>query len=227
MVILRPKSSNRSCRFWDPNQDAVTADFDIKPPETVTAGFEAKSLETVAASFEAKPLETVATGFEAKPEKTVATGFEAKPEKTVPMVLRPNHWQTVAISFEAQTDEKPSEWFWGQTTHKSSTLVLSHNQKTHAPRLHVHGVDHTRRHPTSQSSGHRVPDLCDHPDPLHHVSYSFHDPHHCTPCLTCHLHTTRQANVILQMKQDKGKINWTCPGFEFKPHQVNDSSQSN
>jgi hypothetical protein len=37
--------------------------------------------------------------------------------------------------------------------------------------------------------------------PLHQVSYSCHDPYRCTPCHTCHLHTTTQANTILQMKQ--------------------------
>jgi hypothetical protein len=40
---------------------------------------------------------------------------------------------------------------------------------------------------------------------------------------TGHLHTTRQANEILQ----PNKINveqLKCPRFEFKPHQVNDSS---
>jgi hypothetical protein len=52
------------------------------------------------------------------------------------------------------------------------------------------------------------------PGPLHQVSYSCHDPHRCTPCRTCHLHTTSQANAI-------------HPGFVFKPLQVNDSSQSN
>jgi hypothetical protein len=36
------------------------------------------------------------------------------------------------------------------------------------------------------------------PDPLHQV---YHDPRRCTPCRTYHLHTMRQANVILQMKQ--------------------------
>jgi hypothetical protein len=29
------------------------------------------------------------------------------------------------------------------------------------------------------------------PSPLHQVSYSCHDPHHCISCRTCHLHTTR------------------------------------
>jgi hypothetical protein len=54
---------------------------------------------------------TVAAGFEAKPSETIATGFEAKLVKTVRVVLRPNHSQIVAIGFEAQTDEKPSQWF--------------------------------------------------------------------------------------------------------------------
>jgi hypothetical protein len=65
------------------------------------------------------------------------------------------------------------------------------------------------------------------PDPLHQVSYSCHDPRRCTPCRICHLHTTRQANTILQTKQDKRKTKQNYPGFEFKPRQVNDSSQSN
>jgi hypothetical protein len=43
------------------------------------------------------------------------------------------------------------------------TLVLRLNQETGAPRLHVHGADRTRHHPTSRSPDHRVPDLCDHP----------------------------------------------------------------
>jgi hypothetical protein len=31
------------------------------------------------------------------------------------------------------------------------------------------------------------------------------------PCRTCHLHTTRQANTILQMKKDKRKQTETVP----------------
>jgi hypothetical protein len=50
-----------------------------------------------------------------------------------------------------------------QTTHKPSTLVLRFNQETRTPRLHVHGADRTWHHPTSRSSSHRVPDLCNHP----------------------------------------------------------------
>jgi hypothetical protein len=46
-------------------------------------------------------------------------------------------------------------------------------------------------------------------DPLHQVSYSCHGPRRCTPCRTYHLHTTRQANVILRMKKGKSKTNKT------------------
>jgi hypothetical protein len=144
-------------------EKTIATGFEAKLEKTVVAGFEAKPLETIATGFETKPLETVAAGFEAKPPEIVTTGFEGKPTKAVWVVLRPNHSQTVAIDFEAQTDEKPSEWFWGQTTHKPSTLVLRLNQETRAPRLHVHSAGRTRRHPTSRSLGHRVPDLCDHP----------------------------------------------------------------
>jgi hypothetical protein len=42
-------------------------------------------------------------------------------------------------------------------------MDLRLNQETCAPRLHVHGAGRTRRHPTSRSPDHRVPDLCDHP----------------------------------------------------------------
>jgi hypothetical protein len=50
----------------------------------------------------------------------------------------------------------------------TSTLVLRLNQETRTPRLLVYGADYTQRHSTSQSSSHRVPDLClTIPDPLH------------------------------------------------------------
>jgi hypothetical protein len=48
------------------------------------------------------------------------------------------------------------------------------------------------------------------PGPLHQVSYSCHGPRRYTPCRTCHLHTTRQANVILQAKKIKEKQNETA-----------------
>jgi hypothetical protein len=64
-------------------------------------------------------------------------------------------------------------------------------------------------------------------DPLHQVSYSCHGPRRCMPCHTCHLHTTRQANMILQRNKDKRETKQNYSEFKFKPRQVNDSSQSN
>jgi hypothetical protein len=107
-------------------------------------------------------------------------------------------------------------------------LVLWLNQKTYTPHLLVHGADRTQHHLTSRSSGHRVPDLClIIPDPLHQVSYSWLDPHRYLPYRTCQLHTTRQANMILHMNKNKSIKPPKSPRFEFKPWQVNDSSQSN
>jgi hypothetical protein len=135
-------------------------------------------------------------------------------------ILKPTNWSP--LGFEAQT-KKPSRWFWGPNHQTRATgfelqigklliLVLSLNQETYAPRLLVHGTDCTRCHPTSRSSGHQVPELClTIPSPLHQVTYSCLDPRRYLPCLTCHLHTTRQANTILHMNQDKDKNHWNVP----------------
>jgi hypothetical protein len=102
LLVLRSKLGNPPPPWFWGSTKKSTADFEDKPGETVATNFEAKLEKTVTAGFEAKSLETIATGFKAKPVKTVTTGFEAKPAKTVRVVLRPNHSQTVDLSFEAQ-----------------------------------------------------------------------------------------------------------------------------
>jgi hypothetical protein len=106
--------------------------------------------------------------------------FGAQITKPSALILRPK-------------PRKASQWFWGQTTDKPSPPVLRLNWKTHTPcLLHVYDVNCTRCHLTSWSSGHWVPDLCMIiPDPPRQVSYSCHDPHHCLPCRTHHLHIMR------------------------------------
>jgi hypothetical protein len=102
LPVLRPKLGNPPPPWFWGSTKKPTTDFKAKLGETIATSFEAKLEKTVTAGFDAKPLETVAAGFEAKPLETVATGFEAKPVKTVRVVLRPNHSQTVDLSFEAQ-----------------------------------------------------------------------------------------------------------------------------
>jgi hypothetical protein len=121
LPVLRPKPRNPpppgvggstkkpTTGFEAKPREIIDTSFEAKLEKTVATGFEAKPEKTVAASFEAKPLETIAASFEAKPPETVTTGFEAKQVKIVRVILRPNHSQTVAIGFEAQTDEKPSQ----------------------------------------------------------------------------------------------------------------------
>jgi hypothetical protein len=151
VVILSPKSLNRSYRFLGSNRKTLHHLIFMLNQETVT------------------------------------TNFEPKPEKPSPPVLRPNR-------------RKPFQWFWGQTIDKLSTLVLRLNQETRTPRLHVHSADRTRRHPTTE-----YPTCATILGPLHQVSYSYHDPRCCTSCRTYHLHTTRQANMILQTNKLKVK----------------------
>jgi hypothetical protein len=135
--------------FWDPNQETVTMILMPKSPNR-SCRFWIPNRETLHhISFEAQP-------------RNRPPVFRPNREKPSPLVLRPN-WRKLSPLILRSNQRRPSEWFWGQTTHKPSTLVLRLNQETRAPRLHVHGVDRTRRHSTSRSSGHRVPDMCDHP----------------------------------------------------------------
>jgi hypothetical protein len=139
------------------------------------------------------------------------------------LVLSPKPWNRHG-DFEAEIT-KPVLSVLRPKEGNSSTLVLRLNQETRAPHLHVHGVDRRQRHPTSRSPDHQVHDLClTIPGPLHHIS---HDPHRCSPCHTCHLHTTRQVNVILHTNKYNSIDPHKCPEFEFKPQHANDSSQSN
>jgi hypothetical protein len=56
-------------------------------------------------------VKAVTAGFKAKLLETITTDFEAKLATTVRVVLRLSHSQIVAICFETQIDEKPSQWF--------------------------------------------------------------------------------------------------------------------
>jgi hypothetical protein len=121
-LVLRLKPRNHRGDF---NAQITKTELTVlrpKPENPPHLGFEAQPRnrppvlrpnqeKIVSTGFEVKLLETVAAGFEAKPSETIFTGFEVKPTNTVQVVLRPNHSQTVAISFKAQTDEKPFEWF--------------------------------------------------------------------------------------------------------------------
>jgi hypothetical protein len=106
-------------------------------------------------------------------------------------------------------------------------MVLRLNQETCAPRLYMHGANHTHRYPTSRSPGHRVPNLCDHlwsSAPgllLLSRSTSLHIMMHLP---LVHHETSKHGSPNEQ------KIKVKQPNrleFEFKPRQVNDSSQSN
>jgi hypothetical protein len=85
------------------------------------------------------------------------------------------------------TNRRP--WFWGST--KKLVLLLSMCTVQNA-----HGVTRPPDRPTTEYPTCAIISV-----PLHHVSYSCHDPRHCPPCHTFHLHTMRQLNVILHMKQ--------------------------
>jgi hypothetical protein len=143
------------------------------------------------------------------------------------MVVCAAGWRLKLVGvFSKQELIRILEWFWGQTTHKSAILVLRLNQETRASSLHVPGADRIRHHPTSRPPGHRVPGLCDHPRSsapgllLLPRSSSLHAMPHLPP--THHETSKRDSPNETKVKEKQNN-----PGFEFKPRQVNDSSQSN
>jgi hypothetical protein len=54
-VILRPKSPNRSCPFWDPNWKTWATGFEVKPGETILVVLRLNHWQTVDLGFKAQP----------------------------------------------------------------------------------------------------------------------------------------------------------------------------
>jgi hypothetical protein len=150
--------------------------------------------------------------FEAQITKPELSVLRPKPENPPP-VLRPNR-EKPSPPVLRPNQRKSSEWFWGQTTHKPSTLFLRLNQETHAPSLHVPGADHTRCHPTSQPPDHRVSDMCDHPrsSALGLLLLSLSSSLHVVPHLPPAHHETRKHDSLnktkVKQKQNKPILIW-------------------
>jgi hypothetical protein len=213
-LVLRPKPRNHHSDFeaqiTKPELSVLRPKLgNPSPPwfwvstKKPTVKFEAKPGETVAAGFEAKLLETVGTSFEAKVEKTVATCFEAKLAKTVRVVLRPNYSQIVDLGFKAQPRNS-----------RSSSSRARCRPHTVSPDLSIVRPPSTR--PVRPSLI-----LCTRsPTPTMILVAT----RHATPA-TC---TSRDKQTrFFKWNKNKRKTKWNYLGFEFKPRQVNDSSQSN
>jgi hypothetical protein len=152
------------------------------------------------------------------------------------------------IDFEAQIDKPPPTWFWGTNqetiavilmpklpnrqywfwgpNRKTVTMVLRLNREIHTFRLlHVYDTDRTWRHPTSQSSSHRVPDLClIIPNLSHQVSYYFIDSRRYPSCRIRHLHTHHETSKHVSPHRitESGLVQ---PNYvKFNLEQVNYSS---
>jgi hypothetical protein len=123
--------------------------------------------------------------------------------QTVSVVLRPNHWQTVDLGFKAQ----------------------SRNSCSSSPRarcrLHTVPPDLLIARPPSTRPVRPSLVLCTR-SPI--PAMILVTPRHAAPA-TC---TPRDKQTrFSKWNKDKRKIKWNYPRFKFKPHQVNDSSQSN
>jgi hypothetical protein len=108
--------------------------------------------------------------------QTVAVCFEAQTRKPVPVVLTPNHWQTVDLHFETKPinlrSSSPSAWCRPHIA--SSDLLIVRPPSTRS----------VFDHPRSSASG------------LLLLPWSSR----CPLCRTYHLHTTRQESTILHTR---------------------------
>jgi hypothetical protein len=118
------------------------------------------------------------------------------------VVLRPNHWQTIDLCFEAQPKNM-----------RSSSPCVRCRLHTAPPDLLIAWPLSTRPMWPSRSS---APGLL-----LLPQSSSLHT----MPHLPHAHHETRKHDSPNEQRIKVKQPN--RPGFEFKPHQVNDSSQSN
>jgi hypothetical protein len=202
MPVLRPKPGNPPPpSFWGSTKKP-TACFEVKLGETVATNFETKPVKTVATDFEAKPVKTVAADFEAKPLETVATGFETKSAKTVQVILRPNHSQTVDLSFKAQPRNP-----------RSSSPRAQCRPHTAPPDLSI------TRSPSTWPVWPSLILCIISPTPAMILIVARHAaPATCTP--------QDKQTWLSKWNKDKRKTKQNYLGFEFKPHQVSDSSQS-
>jgi hypothetical protein len=121
----------------------------------------------------------------------------------VPVVLRPNNYQTVDLGFEAQLRNQ-----------RSSSSRARCRPHTAPPDLSIDWPPSTR--PVRP-----YPVLCTRsPTPATILVVA----RHATPA-TC---TQRDKQTrFSKQNRDKTKTKRNYPGFEFKPRQINDSSQSN
>jgi hypothetical protein len=144
--------------------------------------------------------------FEAKSGEIIATSFKAKLEKTVATGFEAKPEKTVAVGFEA----KPPETVWVVLRPKHlQTIDLGFKAQPRNPRS---SSSHARCRPASFAPG-----LL-----LLPQSSSLHAMPHLPPA---HHKTSKRDSP--NENKDKRKTKRTYPGFKFKPHQVNDSAQSN
>jgi hypothetical protein len=209
-MVLRSKPRNRCGDFETqvskPKLSVLRHKLGNPPPpwfwgstKKPIVGFEVKPGETIATSFEAKQEKIIATGFEAKPVKTIATDFGGQTAKNRRRWFWGQTGENRPSGFEAKPLTNCRPWYWGSTK-KLALLVSTCTVET------AHDATRPLNCPATEYLTCAII-----PGPLHQVSYSCHGPRRCTPCRTCHLHITRQVNLILQAKKVKEKQNKIVP----------------
>jgi hypothetical protein len=215
----------------------------VQPTNQSLLGFEAQTKKPLR-WFWGINHQTRATGFEAqtgKPSSSLVLRLNQETHNRFWVQTRRNRRH----QFWGQTRENRRHWFWGQTRENRHYWFWGQTDKnrlsgfeakpvtnrqpwfwgsTKKPALLISTCTVLTAHyttPPLDCPATEYPNGATIPGPLHQVSYSCHDPRRCTPCRTCHLHTTRQANVILQTKQrqKKNKLKLSRIRIQSSPSQ--------
>jgi hypothetical protein len=182
-----------------------------QPTNRTPLGFEAQTKKP-SRWFWGSNQQIGAAGFEAqtgKPSTTLVLGLNQETDRRFWGQTGRNHRH----HFWGQTGENRRHWFWGQTSENRPSCFeakLLTNRRhwfkgsTKKPVLLVSTCTVQTAHSATRPLDYPATEYLTCATilgPLHQVSYSCYNPHRCTSCRTYHLHTMKQANVILQMKQ--------------------------
>jgi hypothetical protein len=169
--------------------------FVMQPTNWILLNFEAQTKKPLR-WFWGSNHQTVAAILKTKPKNPPPPWFWGSTKKPSPPVLMPNQ-RNSRCRFWGQTGENHRPWFWGQSrenrpngfeakplanrrpwfwgsTKKLVLLVSTCMMQT------AHSVTWALDFPAIE-----YPTCATISDPLHQVSYSFHDPHRCPPYHTC------------------------------------------
>jgi hypothetical protein len=120
-VILRPKSPNRSCRFWCLNREIRATGFETEPGENAPVVLRPNHWQTVLVVLRLNHWQTIDLGFEPQPKnpRSLSPRARCRPHTVSPdlPIIRPLITRPL----------RPSPFLYTMSSTPSMTLVAAHH----------------------------------------------------------------------------------------------------